>query len=74
MPLMCGAAPLQLHVSIQGDDAADGAADTPLASFAGARDRLRVLRRTTGLLVVAVVTLVTGTYYYSAKLKAKDHR
>ncbi len=62
LPLASGANVVQLHVSAQGDDAASGAADAPLASLAGARDRLRALRRTTGLPAGAVVTFAEGTY------------
>jgi hypothetical protein len=38
-----GAAPAQLYVAPTGNDAAPGSLDKPLASFAGARDRVRVL-------------------------------
>ena len=62
LPLTSSAAPLQLRVSTQGDDTASGTTDAPLASLAGARDRLRNLRSKPGLPDGAVVTLEAGTY------------
>jgi hypothetical protein len=62
VPLTSSAAPMQLVVSTQGNDAASGTADAPLASLTGARDRLRSLRRTVDLPAGAVVTLEAGTY------------
>ena len=62
MPVAVYAAPVQLVVSTQGDDAANGSTETPLASLAGARDRLRVLRLADGLPDGAVVTFASGTY------------
>ena len=56
------AEPVQLYVSTLGDDAASGAEDAPLASLAGARDRLRALRSAQGVPDGAMVTFGGGVY------------
>lgn len=62
LPLAATAAPLQLYVSPDGSDNAGGAINTPLASFTGARDRIRALRSTSDLSEGVVVTFAEGVY------------
>ncbi len=62
MPWAVNAEPVQLYVSTLGDDTASGAEDAPLASLAGARDRLRALRSEQGMPDGAVVTIHGGVY------------
>jgi len=62
--LSLGAAPLVLHVSPTGDDAAPGTRRQPFATVMRARDELRA-QRAAGTLPAegAVVELAPGTYY-----------
>jgi len=62
MPWAVNAEPVQLYVSTLGDDAASGVEDAPLASLAGARDRLRALRSAQGVPDGAIVTFGEGVY------------
>jgi len=60
------AAPLALYVSPQGHDSAQGGKATPLATFAGARDRLRALKRAGKVPKEgATVWIRGGTYFQS---------
>ncbi len=58
------AADIQLFVLPSGDDSADGSRETPLASLAGARDRIRQLRAG-GKPGSAEVIFSHGTYFFS---------
>jgi hypothetical protein len=56
-------APLVLHVAPHGDDTAAGQhPDAPLASMAGARDRIRALRKELGTTLPARVHFAPGRY------------
>ncbi len=63
---------LKIHVSGTGDDANPGTAEKPLASIAGARDRLRDMRRSGKLPEGAVVTLHAGTYRQSESFRLES--
>ncbi|RMF91709.1 MAG: hypothetical protein D6741_15800, partial [Planctomycetota bacterium] len=54
---------LVLHVASNGNDAASGTADAPLASLAGARDRIRAIRRDKGLPAGGITVLIHGGMY-----------
>ncbi|GAB6164405.1 hypothetical protein JCM19992_04050 [Thermostilla marina] len=54
---------LVLHVAPSGDDAAPGTVDAPLASLAGARDRIRAIRREKGLPSGGITVLIHGGTY-----------
>lgn len=54
---------LTLHVAPNGNDAAAGTADAPLASLHGARDRIRALKADGGGLTEPVEVLVAGGEY-----------
>ena len=58
------AAPLKLYVSPQGHDTASGRRNDPLATLAGARDRLRALKRAGSLPRVGVTVLIRGGTYF----------
>ena len=56
-------AAVTLHVSPDGNDANPGTEDKPLASLAGARDRLRTMRKSDRILPGSLVVLVHGGEY-----------
>ena len=58
------AAPLELYVSPQGHDTASGHRNAPLATLAGARDRLRALKRAGSLLRAGVTVVIRGGTYF----------
>ncbi len=60
---------LSLHITVTGRDSAAGTASQPLASIAGARDRLRELRHADTLPDGAVVTLHAGAYRVGETLR-----
>ncbi|MGC9320129.1 MAG: hypothetical protein ACP5KN_19005, partial [Armatimonadota bacterium] len=53
---------MRLYVSVDGDDAATGAAEAPLATLEGARDRIRALREAGELAGPVEVLIRGGTY------------
>ncbi len=60
---------IELHITVTGRDSAAGTASQPLASIAGARDRLRELRHADPLPDGAVVTLHAGAYRVGETLR-----
>ena len=58
------AAPLKLYVSPQGRDGASGGLTAPLATLAGARDRLRLLKRAGRLPRTGATVLIRGGTYF----------
>jgi len=52
-----------LHVAPTGSDANEGTADKPLASLTGARDRLRILRKSNSLPTGTSVVVIHGGEY-----------
>ena len=58
------AGPLILYVSPQGHDSAAGGKDTPLATLAGARDRLRSLKRANKLPKGGATVWIRGGTYF----------
>ena len=58
------AAPLTLYVSPQGRDGAAGSLHAPLATLAGARDRLRALKRAGRLPRTGATVLLRGGTYF----------
>ena len=65
---------LNIHIARTGNDNNPGTAEEPLATLAGARDRLRAMRRSRRLPDGAVVTLHAGAYRLSEtfRLTAED--
>ncbi|MCX7600293.1 MAG: right-handed parallel beta-helix repeat-containing protein [Armatimonadetes bacterium] len=61
------AAPAQIHVARDGDDANPGTEERPLATLAGARDAVRKLKQV-GLTAPVEVLVHGGTYYLAEPL------
>ena len=75
LTLAAHAAPLSLYVSPQGRDAAPGSKSAPLATLAGARDRLRALKHTGRLPREGVTVWIRGGTYFQRDtftLNSKD--
>ncbi len=58
------AAPLALYVSPQGRDAATGSITAPLATLAGARDRLRILKAANKIPKEGATVWIRGGTYF----------
>ncbi len=67
---MCGLSAKQwVYVSPKGDDRNIGTRDQPLASLAGARDRIRQLREQKQLTDTVYVYVLPGDYYMKGPLR-----
>jgi hypothetical protein len=73
---MCAAAPIEIFVSPDGDDANPGTRASPVATPVGARDALRKARAANGGVLPkggAVVEFADGTYTVSSPLSLDEH-
>lgn len=61
--VLAGAAPLNLYITTRGNDASSGALNSPLATPAGARDRIRSLRAAGRLPKDSVTVWLRGGIY-----------